>query len=300
VFIVARVFSYVITHDTGFAPNPFGDFLTLATCKPKIRASAKKGDWLLGTGSACNVGNNRVIYAAKVDEVLPLEDYGSNPDFACKIPVVSQEPWQRHGDNIYSKGTDGWHQRRNIHHSRRHMERDLRGKNVLICRTFMYFGSGAPLLPDGLLGLVKTGPSHKCETRQQVIAEFESWLERFHLGLLGAPFGNPIHSRAQRERRGAWTMTLPVLNAGHIDEPGEAQGYADVLSRVASDRQPLIVRRGGTDLAAVVPLEYLDLLQEMLARQEAERLAGQLDWDKLVKTSPPPQTWFDGDEPKPF
>ena len=35
-----EIFSYVITHDSGFAPNPFGGFLTLATCKPKIRKSA--------------------------------------------------------------------------------------------------------------------------------------------------------------------------------------------------------------------------------------------------------------------
>ena len=86
----------------------------------------------------------------------------------------------------------------------------------------------------------------------------------------------------------------------HLDEPQQAQGYADVLSRVATERQAVIVRRGGTDLAAIVPLEYLELLQEALARQEAERLAGAMHWDRLVKTSRAPQAWFDGDEPKPF
>jgi len=95
-------------------------------------------------------------------------------------------------------------------------------------------------------------------------------------------------------------MPLPVLTPGHVDEPQAAQEYADVLSRVATDRKPVIVRRGGADLAAVVPLEYLELLQDMLARREAERLAAQVDWDRLVKTSPPPQDWFDGDEPRPF
>jgi hypothetical protein len=34
--------------DTGFAPNPFHDFLTLATCKPDIRKKAQIGDWVLG------------------------------------------------------------------------------------------------------------------------------------------------------------------------------------------------------------------------------------------------------------
>ena len=95
-------------------------------------------------------------------------------------------------------------------------------------------------------------------------------------------------------------MTLPVLTTGHIDEPAAAQEYADVLSRVAADHQPVIVRRGGADLAAVVPLEYLEMIQEMLARQEAERLAAQVNWDERVQASPPPQAWFDGDEPRPF
>jgi PHD/YefM family antitoxin component YafN of YafNO toxin-antitoxin module len=95
-------------------------------------------------------------------------------------------------------------------------------------------------------------------------------------------------------------MSSPVLLPDHVNEPQAAQEYAEVLSRVAADRKPIIVRRGGADLAAVVPLEYLELLQDILARQEAEQLFAQLDWERLIKTSRPPQSWFDGDEPKPF
>jgi hypothetical protein len=86
----------------------------------------------------------------------------------------------------------------------------------------------------------------------------------------------------------------------HVDEPQLAQGYADVLSEVAAKRQPIIVRRAGEDLAAVIPLEYLDLMHDSLARVEAERCAGQLDWDSLVKRCPPDRSWFDEEEPKPF
>ncbi|WP_225761747.1 hypothetical protein [Acinetobacter sp. Marseille-P8610] len=32
-----KIFSYVVSRDFGFAPNPFFNFCTLATCKPKIR-----------------------------------------------------------------------------------------------------------------------------------------------------------------------------------------------------------------------------------------------------------------------
>ena len=41
-----RLFAYKMTHDTGFAPNPFWGCLTLATCKPKIRESKRPGDWV--------------------------------------------------------------------------------------------------------------------------------------------------------------------------------------------------------------------------------------------------------------
>jgi hypothetical protein len=35
-------------------------------------------------------------------------------------------------------------------------------------------------------------------------------------------------------------------------------------------------------------------------RERALEIARKLDWDRLVKENPPPQSWFDGDEPKPF
>ncbi len=86
----------------------------------------------------------------------------------------------------------------------------------------------------------------------------------------------------------------------HIDEPQKAGDYAAVLSQVAAKGQPLIVRRNGTDLAAVVPLAYWEAMREVLASQDAERLAAQLDLDRLARNSSPPAAWFEGDEPKPF
>jgi hypothetical protein len=51
---------------------------------------------------------------------------------------------------------------------------------------------------------------------------------------------------------------------------------------------------------AASPLEGLELLYEILARREAEKLAAQIDWDRAVNTLRPPQEWFEGEEPKPF
>jgi hypothetical protein len=41
---MARIYSYVVRYDSGFAPNPFYGYCTLATCKPDIRRGAEVGD----------------------------------------------------------------------------------------------------------------------------------------------------------------------------------------------------------------------------------------------------------------
>lgn len=48
----SHLYAYAITRDFGFAPNPFHGVCTLATCKPRIRASANIDDWILGIGGA--------------------------------------------------------------------------------------------------------------------------------------------------------------------------------------------------------------------------------------------------------
>ncbi|HEV3085459.1 MAG TPA: hypothetical protein VGY66_37245 [Gemmataceae bacterium] len=97
-------------------------------------------------------------------------------------------------------------------------------------------------------------------------------------------------------------MTVRSLleEPGRVDEPHAVQEYSEVLSQVASRGKPVIVRRNGEDLAAVVPLEHLEFVREILARQQVEELAAQIDWERVRKTLRPAQEWFEGDEPKPF
>ena len=49
---MTRLFTYVITEDGGFAPNPFHGVLTLNCCKPEIRKQAEVGDWVAGNTAA--------------------------------------------------------------------------------------------------------------------------------------------------------------------------------------------------------------------------------------------------------
>ena len=44
------LFSYVVAHDGGSAPNPFWGVCTLVICKPDIRRVAQIDNWIVGTG----------------------------------------------------------------------------------------------------------------------------------------------------------------------------------------------------------------------------------------------------------
>ncbi len=80
-----RLFSYVVHHDCGFAPNPPGGFCTLAKCKymkkvggrRNIVELAEKGDWVVGTGGVGkqSAGHGKLIYTMRVDEKLTIADY---------------------------------------------------------------------------------------------------------------------------------------------------------------------------------------------------------------------------------
>lgn len=73
IIIMAKGYSYVVARDFGFAPNPFNGFLTLATCKPKIRKWAQVGDFVIG--NANKQLNNKLIYMMKVTKKITFDDY---------------------------------------------------------------------------------------------------------------------------------------------------------------------------------------------------------------------------------
>jgi hypothetical protein len=96
-------------------------------------------------------------------------------------------------------------------------------------------------------------------------------------------------------------MIVPSLleEPGRVDEPQAAQEYAAVLTEVVTAGRPVIVRRNGEDLAAVIPLEHLELIREILAHQEVEKRAAEIDWTRS-KALRPLQTWFDHEADNPF
>ena len=95
--------SYVVRYDSGFAPNPFYGYCTLATCKADIRKAAGVGDWIVGSGSndkSVRQGG-RMVYAMCVEEILTFRQYDSDPRFERKKPYRNGSRKQSCGDNIY-------------------------------------------------------------------------------------------------------------------------------------------------------------------------------------------------------
>lgn len=221
-----KLYSYVVTHDTGFAPNPFWGYCTLATCKPTIRKKAEIGDWVVGLSPKEH--GHRLIYAMEVTETLSFDTYFNDRRFAKKRPdcngktgTKSRRAMRRCGDNIYKPQGNGAYQQLQSGHSGpepfgreenpRTKKKDLGDhpdkRGVLISRKghFYYFGAEALKLPDGLLARLQVRRAHRVldteSPRDKIdIKKFISFLQR------KAPSGycgNPTKWPDEKERSGS-------------------------------------------------------------------------------------------------
>lgn len=159
------LFSYVVHHDTGLAPNPKDGFCTLVYCKYKKRKNkqknivelAKKGDWIIGTGGKnkkLSSGHGTIIYIMRVDEKLPFAKYRS------QFPGRS--------------------------HSKCH------GEYALISKTFLYYGRKAILVEKipgtKLVHLEKKGPAFRNKFPETFIRQLDVWFHKQRrTGKIGEP-----------------------------------------------------------------------------------------------------------------
>lgn len=199
-----RLYSYVVRYDSGFAPNPFYGWCTLATCKPTIRRTAQVGDWIVGTGSDNQQvrRGNHLVYAMRVAEVLTFNSYDADPRFQAKKPYRRGSRKQSCGDNIYYRDAANrqWLQRDSFHSnadgSRRadHVQRDTGVNRVLASDEFIYFGGTGPRIPASLTAangrsLSKDGIGYYVFDDPVFVAEVEAWLTSLGVqGYQGPPF----------------------------------------------------------------------------------------------------------------
>jgi hypothetical protein len=201
---MAAIRSYVVRYDSGFAPNPFYGYCTLATCKPDIRKAAGVGDWIVGSGSNDKTirQGGRIVYAMRVEEILTFRQYDADSRFERKKPYRNGSRKQSCGDNIYYRDVDDllWLQRDSFHSNAdgtrhaEHVDIDTRVDRVLVSQDFVYFGGEGPVFPKHLRdgagrSICKTGIGYSRFDDPALIQAFVDWIRGLGVsGFQGHPF----------------------------------------------------------------------------------------------------------------
>jgi hypothetical protein len=138
-----RLYTYIVAHDGGNAPNPFHGTCTLAICKPKIRSTAKVGDIIVGLDHGKY--SNRIVYCMKVSHIFSWADYIKECNtkgsvLNKKIPKGKLDQgdciWKTSGPT-YENSLPSWSK----HKGEVCFNTDvLSGKNVLASSEYWYFG----------------------------------------------------------------------------------------------------------------------------------------------------------------
>jgi len=190
-----KLYSYCLRYDDGAAPNPFWGICTLVVCKPKIRHSVNKGDWIVGLGSANSpIGDvsDCIVYAMKVTEKMIMREY----DEYCRTSFQSKIPqWRnrndyrlRVGDCIYDYSEGEPPRIRWSVHDERNRKRDLGGEYAVLSNHFFYFGDQPVKLPGDLTPIIHSTQGHKSNANQTYLDEFIRWIESFESNKL---YGEP-------------------------------------------------------------------------------------------------------------
>lgn len=185
-----RVFSYIVAHDAGFAPNPFHGCCTLACCKPKIRSQAEPGDLVVGLTRR----SERLVFVLQVDEHLTFAEYWSDARFRAKRPDwTASRIRDRCGDNIYRPGDTGYEQISSFHFDNQNDREDPRTKEhdtavdkVLLGRAFVYYGAEGPeLLPE--LSFLHVTRGHRSRFEPEEIEAVQGFFRSSPRGVHGRP-----------------------------------------------------------------------------------------------------------------
>ena len=182
--MTAQLYSYVVQHDHGWAPNPQGKYCSLVYCKfAKSKAkrnlveSIRKEDWVLGTGGSGphSSGHGTILYLMRVDEKISLETYLNEPRFEGRLD------------------------RKNLR---------LGNQFALVSSHFFYFGRNAVPLqafsPNlSAANLEKRGPAYRRDLPPSQVEKLIGWFERTYApGIHGEPCSplpewSPTVSRAR-------------------------------------------------------------------------------------------------------
>lgn len=204
-----KYYSYVIKRDFGFAPNPYFGYCTLATCKPIIRRTAQKGDWVALFGASGTKIKRKLVALMQVDETLSFDEYWEDKRFIKKRPDFSRAAFNMYGDNIYHHVDNKWFQEPS-HHSCKdgsinynNLNHDTKTDRVLIAKQFFYFGNNAVDVPDKFSHLIGEGRGHRVCDDERLIEPFIDYVSsNYTNGINGVPYsrksGGFAHYKGER------------------------------------------------------------------------------------------------------
>ena len=195
---------YVMTTDTGFAPNPFHGWCTLLGCSPNYHAKLTPGDYIAGFFRSG--GPPRLVHVMEVSETFDYDEYYRDRRFEQKKPRRDGTWQERAGNNIYFLDqSDQYVQDENacFHTKAAKVKQDLKHPVVFAGRNFAYFGEMAET--DNALLLPKR--FHWCLTNRAVknlIDEcqdydpFLTWAFSHGSGQVGLPRDREIDGEAKK------------------------------------------------------------------------------------------------------
>jgi len=186
-----KLYSYVVAHDYGFAPNPFHGVCTLATCKPDIRHGADIGDYVIGTGSSAHKKTGYLLYFMRVEKIVTFDQYWADPNFACKRPFLRGSKMRAYGDNIYHHDSASglWIQENSFHsmsdgspHAG-NIKHDTQSDRLLIGKDFAYWGCAAPRIPPHFRNykgddICKRGQGYRVNFVPGLAEDFVAWIRQ--------------------------------------------------------------------------------------------------------------------------
>jgi Nucleotide modification associated domain 2 len=220
-----RLYSYCLPTDDGAAPNPFWGVCTLVICKPGIRRTAEKGDWIAGTGAkygrtstGCRDLSGRLVYAMKVTDKLTMKeyDYHVRSKLPQKMPVPkSRDVRLRLGDAIYNFDEEPPGLRDGVH-IEANRKTDLSGKYALLSTQFYYFGANAIELPEHLRPIGQNQQGHRVHVNAAFVQPFVQWIESLDHAS-GSLFGSPLLELFENEACGVW-CAVTRAEAGEVDD----------------------------------------------------------------------------------
>lgn len=133
---MSRIYFYKLTSDNGGAPCVQDGLLSLAICKPMLRATARRGNLIFGFAANSLHRDNRLIYIARISEKV------------CAGAYYKEQKFESRGDCIYQWQDDRFERREEAkyHAGGGNLKHDIgtppnyQKAMVLLSDDFRYFG----------------------------------------------------------------------------------------------------------------------------------------------------------------